>query len=71
MRYLSRYIFILFIRGSVWMDQEMNYGSDYKYIPTTSVNSGLGIEVLPDIYCQTIQIVNVVYVGKRLRMILY
>lgn len=47
------------------MDQEMNYGSDYKYIPTTSVNSGLGIEVLPDIYCQTIQIVNVVYVGEE------
>lgn len=47
------------------MDQEMNYGSDYKYIPTTSVNSGLGIEVLPDIYCQTIQIVNVVYVGEK------
>lgn len=44
----------------------MNYGSDYKYIPTTSVNSGLGIEVLPDIYCHTIQIVNVVYVGEKM-----
>lgn len=44
----------------------MNYGSDYKYIPTTSVNSGLGVEVLPDIYCHTIQIVNVVYVGEKM-----
>src|SRR5690625_2334047 len=45
------------------MPEEMNYGEGYKYIPTTSVNSGVGIEVLPDIYCHTIQIVNVVYVG--------
>lgn len=46
------------------MPEEMSYGKDYKYIPTTSVNSGVGIEVLPDIYCHTIQIVNVVYIGK-------
>jgi len=45
------------------MTEEMNYGSDYKYIPTTSINSGLGMEVLPDVFSQTIQIVNVVYVG--------
>ncbi len=54
------------MRGSGWLDQEMNYGSDYKYIPTTSVNSGLGIEILPDIYSHTIQIVNVVYVGEKM-----
>lgn len=42
----------------------MNYGNDYKYIPTTSISSGIGIEVLPDIFCQTIQIVNIVYVGS-------
>ena len=41
----------------------MNYGSDYKFIPTTSIASGTGIEVLPDIFCQTIQIVNIVLVG--------
>src|SRR5690625_15736 len=41
----------------------MNYGSDYKFIPTTSIASGIGIEVLPDIFCQTIQIVNIVFVG--------
>ncbi|PZX02866.1 glyoxylase-like metal-dependent hydrolase (beta-lactamase superfamily II) [Psychrobacillus insolitus] len=45
------------------MDQEMNYGSDYKYIPTTSIGSGVGIEVLPDLYCFTIQIVNIHLVG--------
>ena len=46
------------------MDQEMNYGSDYKPIPATSVGSGIGIEVLPDLYCHTIQIVNIHLVGK-------
>ena len=42
----------------------MNYGDDYKYIPTTSVGSGVGIEVLPDLYCFTVQIVNVMLVGN-------
>ena len=42
----------------------MNYGSDYKPIPATSVGSGIGIEVLPDLYCHTIQIVNIHLVGK-------
>ncbi|WP_379668225.1 MBL fold metallo-hydrolase [Pueribacillus sp. YX66] len=42
----------------------MSYGSDYKYIPTTSIGSGIGIELLPDLYCYTIQIVNIVLVGK-------
>ncbi|GAA0340563.1 MBL fold metallo-hydrolase [Oceanobacillus oncorhynchi subsp. oncorhynchi] len=37
-------------------------GADYKYIPATSVNSGAGTEVLPDIYCHTIQIVNICFV---------
>lgn len=47
------------------MDQEMTYGKDYKYIPTTSIASGLDIEVLPDLYCYTIQIVNVCFVGEK------
>ncbi|AWB43036.1 MBL fold metallo-hydrolase [Paenibacillus sp. CAA11] len=46
------------------MDTEMEYGSDYKYIPTSSMGSGLGTEVLPDLYCHTIQIVNVCLVGN-------
>ncbi|WP_188208186.1 MBL fold metallo-hydrolase [Alkalibacillus aidingensis] len=45
------------------MDREMNYGKDYKFIPATSANSGLGIEVLPDLYSYTIQIVNIILVG--------
>lgn len=45
------------------MDQQMNYGDDYKFIPASSINSGLGIEVLPDLYCYTVQIVNIVMVG--------
>ncbi|WP_066308213.1 MBL fold metallo-hydrolase [Bacillus sp. FJAT-29814] len=46
------------------MDQEMSYGSDYKFIPATSIASGIGIEVLPDIYSHTIQIVNICLVGN-------
>ncbi|PEM49605.1 MBL fold metallo-hydrolase [Bacillus wiedmannii] len=43
------------------MDNKMNYGSDYKFIPATSIGSGLGIEVLPDLFCYTIQIVNICF----------
>ncbi|WP_042149007.1 MBL fold metallo-hydrolase [Paucisalibacillus sp. EB02] len=46
------------------MEKEMNYGSDYKYIPTTSVGSGMGIQVLPDLYYHTIQIVNISLIGN-------
>lgn len=46
------------------MDKEMNYGSDYKFIPATSVGSGVGIQVLPDLYCHTVQIVNIHLVGN-------
>ena len=45
------------------MDQELSYGSDYKYIPATSIGSGVGIEVLPDVFCHTVQIVNICLVG--------
>lgn len=40
------------------MDHDMNYGNDYKYIPVTSVGNGMGIELLPDLLCYTIQVVN-------------
>ncbi len=46
------------------MDNDLNYGSDYKYIPVTSINNGVGIEVLPDLICYTIQIVNICLVGN-------
>ncbi|WP_026673246.1 MBL fold metallo-hydrolase [Alkalihalobacterium bogoriense] len=46
------------------MDREMTYGEDYKYIPTTSVSSGEGLEVVQDVYCHTVQIVNICLVGN-------
>lgn len=46
------------------MDKDLSYGSDYKYIPATSIGSGLGFELLPDLYGYTIQIVNICFVGK-------
>lgn len=45
------------------MEQEMSYGSDYKFIPATSVGSGVSVIVVPDVYCHTIQIVNICLVG--------
>ena len=46
------------------MDEQIHYGKDYKYIPVTSVLSMVGQEVIPDIYCLTIQIVNVCFIGN-------
>jgi glyoxylase-like metal-dependent hydrolase (beta-lactamase superfamily II) len=51
-------------KGGLRMDQEMSYGSDYKFIPATSIGSGIGIEVMPDLYSHTIQIVNICLVGN-------
>lgn len=45
------------------MDKEITYGSDYKYIPATSVDHLIGHEVLPDLFAYTIQIVNIAFVG--------
>ncbi|MCJ8009861.1 MBL fold metallo-hydrolase [Lederbergia wuyishanensis] len=41
----------------------MEYGEDYKYIPVTSINSGIGQEIEKDIYGFTIQVVNIYFVG--------
>lgn len=46
------------------MDHSISYGDDYKYIPATSLGSGIGTEILPYIYCHTIQIVNICLVGN-------
>jgi glyoxylase-like metal-dependent hydrolase (beta-lactamase superfamily II) len=46
------------------MQNDMEYGNDYKYIPMTSLGSGTGVEVQPDLYCHTIQIVNICLVGN-------
>ena len=45
------------------MDNNLLYGADYKLIPATSVASGTGKEVLPDLYSHTVQIVNISLVG--------
>ncbi len=50
------------------MENEMNqmrYGEDYKMIPATSVGSGVTQEVLPDVICHTIQIVNICIVENE------
>jgi len=46
------------------MDQQMTYGDDYKYLPATSIASGKGKQLLPDLYCHTIQIVNISMIGN-------
>jgi len=45
-------------------NQPLTYGTDYKSIPASSLTSGLGLEVLPDLYCYNVQIVNIVMVGN-------
>jgi glyoxylase-like metal-dependent hydrolase (beta-lactamase superfamily II) len=45
------------------MEKPLSYGEDYKYIPATSLGSGTGSEIRPDLYCHTIQIVNICLVG--------
>lgn len=37
---------------------------DINYLPVTSLRSGLGQEVTPDLYCYTNQIVNLCFVGN-------
>jgi len=44
--------------------KEMRYGDDYKKLPVYSKNSGEGVEVRPDIYVFTNQIVNLVFIGR-------
>lgn len=46
------------------MDKEMSYGEDYRFLPFTSIKNGTGLEVGPDLFCETVQIVNVVFIGK-------
>ncbi|MMZ60526.1 putative metallo-hydrolase YflN [compost metagenome] len=45
------------------MQVEMSYGEDYSYLPMTSFSSGAEYEVLPDVNCLTVQIVNVCMIG--------
>jgi glyoxylase-like metal-dependent hydrolase (beta-lactamase superfamily II) len=34
-------------------------------MPMTSITSGLGIEVVPDVFCLSVQIVNVIFIGTK------
>lgn len=45
---------------------ERNQDSKFEetFLPMTSIGNGVGIEVLPDIYCYTDQIVNLVLIGN-------
>lgn len=45
------------------MEENMQYGNDFKFIPMTSILSLTGQEVTEDIYSFTIQVVNVVFIG--------
>ncbi|MCQ6559773.1 MBL fold metallo-hydrolase [Paenibacillus mendelii] len=46
------------------MNEELSYGEDYHYLPITSINSGVGQEAASDLYCLTIQIVNITFIGQ-------
>lgn len=37
----------------------------HSFLPITSINSGSGLEVKPDLFSLTIQIVNVCFIGKK------
>jgi glyoxylase-like metal-dependent hydrolase (beta-lactamase superfamily II) len=49
-------------RGLV-MNNDMFYGSDYKFLPVTSVGDGACIQVRPDLFSYTNKIVNIIFVG--------
>ena len=42
----------------------MAYGNDYHFLPVTSIRSGEGVEVTPDLFQLTVQIVNVAFIGN-------
>jgi glyoxylase-like metal-dependent hydrolase (beta-lactamase superfamily II) len=46
------------------MNKDMSYSDHYKYIPVTSITTGLGQELKQDLYCYTIQVVNLCFVGN-------
>lgn len=46
------------------MEKKMHYGEDYKFLPVTSKQSGKDIELVPDVYMFTDQIVNLFFIGE-------
>lgn len=51
---------------------EINQDSKFEdsFLPMTSIGSGMGIDVLPDVFCYTNQIVNLVLVGNKNEFVL-
>ncbi|GGK68696.1 MBL fold metallo-hydrolase [Rufibacter glacialis] len=47
------------------MDSNLKQSDDNKFIPMTSISSGKGWQVRPDVYYYTNQIVNFVIIGSR------
>ena len=45
------------------MSEQLHYGDDYKFIPVTSILSGVGLNITEDLYHFTIQVVNVCFIG--------
>ncbi|NHM31533.1 MBL fold metallo-hydrolase [Neobacillus terrae] len=45
------------------MDKQLDNKFEDSFLPMTSLGSGLGISVLPDIFCYTNKIVNLCFVG--------
>lgn len=44
-------------------ETELSYGSDYHFLPVTSLESGVTHQVAQDLVCHTVQIVNVCFIG--------
>lgn len=52
------------------MEQNQDSKFEDSFLPMTSVGSGVGIAVLPDIFCYTNQIVNLILVGNQNEFVL-
>ncbi|WP_018662184.1 MBL fold metallo-hydrolase [Heyndrickxia acidiproducens] len=47
------------------MDEELHHPFERTIIPMTSITSGTGYEVLPDLYALSLQIVNICFIGHE------
>nr|WP_263323211.1 MBL fold metallo-hydrolase [Neobacillus sp. Marseille-Q6967] len=52
------------------MEQNQDSKFEQSFLPMTSIGSGIGISVLPDVYCYTNQIVNLAAVGDQAGFVL-
>lgn len=44
--------------------ESMQYGEDYRYLPLTSIQNDKGQEIGNDLWCHTLQIVNICFIGS-------